>query len=67
MVTISGQGYQQYRVRNSADDGWVNSPCGPITLPNWLPEFFFEKATIEVLGGGAQKLNPERKPIKLQN
>ena len=51
VVTIGGQGYQQYRVRNADDDGWVDSPYGPITLPNWLPEFFFEKATIEVLGG----------------
>ena len=51
VATIGGQGYQQYRVRNATNDGWVDSPYGPITLPNWLPEFLFEKATIEVLGG----------------
>ena len=51
MAAIGGQGYQQYRVRNTTNDGWVDSPYGPITQPNWLPEFFFEKATIEVLGG----------------
>ena len=51
VATTGGQGYQQYRVRNADDDGWVDSPYGPITLPNWLPEFFFEKATTEVLGG----------------
>ena len=56
VVTIGGQGYQQYRVRNADDDGWVDSPYGPITVPNRLPEFVFEKAMIEVLG--STKIEP---------
>ena len=51
VATISGQGYQQFRVRNATNNGWVNSPYGSITLPNWLPEFVFKKAMIKVLGG----------------
>ena len=51
MAAISDQGYQQFRVRNAANNGWVDSPYEPITLPNWLPEFFFKTAMIEVLGG----------------
>ena len=54
VVAIGGQGYQQYRVRNATNHGWVDSPYGPITLPNSLPEFFFEKAMIEDLGGGTE-------------
>ena len=63
MAAIGGQGYQQYRVRNTTNDGWVDSPYGPITQPNWLPEFFFEKQQLK--SWGAQKLNLEHKPIKL--
>ena len=62
--TISAQGYQHFRVRNAANNRWVDSPYGPITLPNWLPEFF-KKATIEVLGG--TEIEPGMQPIKLQN
>ena len=50
VATIGGQGYQQFRVRNAADDGWIDSCYGPV-IPNFLAEFFFEKATIEVKGG----------------
>ena len=51
LATIRGTGYQQVRIRNAADDGNVNLRYGPIIVPNWIGDFFFEKAVIEVLGG----------------
>ena len=51
MATIDGQGYQQFGVKNAADDGWIDSRYGPMIPPNFLAEFFLEKATIEVEGG----------------
>ena len=51
MAIIGGQGYQQFKVRNADDDGWIDSRYGPMIPLNFLAEFFFEKATIEVEGG----------------
>ena len=65
VAKTGGQGYQHYRVRNATNDGWVDSPYGPITLPNWLPESSLKKQQLK--SWGTQKLNLERKPIKLQN
>ena len=52
VATVGGQGHEMFRRRNAANDGWGNSTYGPILFPNWIAKFFFEKATIEVLGGG---------------
>ena len=47
---IGNTGYQQFRV-TAADGAHIDSPYGPIIVPNWIADFYFEKATIEVLGG----------------
>ena len=45
-----GQGYQMFQVLD--DDGTeVDSKYGPIILPNFFAEFFWEKANIELKGG----------------
>ena len=44
-------GYQQVRIRNATNDANIDSHYGPIIVPNWIGDFFFEKAVIEVLGG----------------
>ena len=45
-----GQGYQMFHV--SDDDGTeVDSNYGPIILPNFLAQFFWEKPNIELKGG----------------
>ena len=47
---VGNTGYQQFRVTN--DEGvHTDSPYGPVIVPNWIADFYFEKATIEVLGG----------------
>ena len=51
LATIGGTEYQQMRIRNGTNDGNIDSRYGPIIVPNWIGDFFFEKAVIEVLGG----------------
>ena len=50
VANVGGQGYQQFRT-TAADGTHTYSLYGPIIIPNLLPEFFFEKATIEISCG----------------
>ena len=47
---IGNTRYQQFGV-TAADSTHTNSPYRPIIVPNWIADFYFEKATIEALGG----------------
>ena len=47
---IGNTGYQQFRATN--DEGvHTDSPYGPIIVPSRIADFYFEKATMELLGG----------------
>ena len=50
MANIGGQGCQQFRTKDT-EGVHTDSLYGPIIPPNLLPEFFFEKATMEVSCG----------------
>ena len=49
VATIGNTGYNQFRIING-DGANVHSKYGPMIFPNFLADFFFEKATIEILG-----------------
>ena len=51
LATIRGTGYQQVRITNATNDANIDLHYGPIIVPNWIGDFFTEKAVIEVLGG----------------
>ena len=65
LASIGGTGYQQVRIRNSTNDANIDSRYGSIIVPNWIGDFLFEKAVIEVLGG--TETEPTPKPVKSQN
>ena len=44
-----GQGYQMFQVLDGAG-AEIDSKYGPIILPNFFAEFFWEKANIELKG-----------------
>ena len=50
VATIGNTDYNQFRITNG-DGANVDSKYGPMIFPNFLADIFFEKATIEILGG----------------
>ena len=66
VAAIGGQGYQQYRVRNAPTMDGLIHPMDPSTCQIGCLNSSLKKQQLKSWGG-AQKLNLERKPIKLQN
>ena len=48
--TISNTGYNQFRTTDG-DGANIDLKYSPMIFPNFLADFFFEKATIKILGG----------------
>ena len=50
VAAVCNTGYNQFRTTDG-DGANVDSKYGPMIFPNFLADFFFEKSTIEILGG----------------